>query len=704
MNIIGSIASVNKALQSLTYQGLLNWNGQEWINITVTDQMYLKGAQAGMSSSASLCFDVIPVNDLHVITVPGTQMVEEDGQITFYGLSIYDIDVFDVPNINVTYQCAISVTNGYLQPSTTLSSQVRFVSCPPDATCSSLVMEGPLSDLNTVLQSIVYTPAPDFNTDVHTEFLTITVTDLSKMDYTVTDLVPIVVIATNDPPSVVLPNYQLLSLKGFSMPDLSSLNDSLQSYVVSVSVDNNYSAIRFQENFGVSFLSGMGGVYGRGFSFQGSADSVLVTLNSLMYLRSQSYSGSDTISIDIADSSGNQTSVESSFISLSLYSSSLTGDKDLPEIISISPSNGPQAGGNTVQIQIPFISSNYVEDWFCEFGKSGRSPAVAEDPFHLQCVVPPSAVSAGPVNVRLTDGSTYWSNPMQYYYEEAVHLGNVYPSYGSLEGGIYVLVTGSNFNASDGLTCKFGAEISPMAIFINESAIQCLVPKATVPTAVALQVSKNGLDFSAERLVFTYEEPVVVTALSPNFGPRIGSSRLVVSGGNFLEGRNFTCKIGSMLVPASRIDFNQLECKVPPASFDIPQVAFDLTISLVDGVPKFSVDGQTPRILNLLTTQLYEFSLNTIGNYSFHFSTAPDGIHGGGVEWVEGITRSHGVVSMKLARDCPRVLHVYDANIPGMGSALYLLISDQVEIVDVRISDDGGNSFSKTAASYRFTG
>lgn len=665
--------------------------------------MYLKGGQAGMSSSASISFDVIPVNDLQVITVPGTQMVEEDGQLTFYGLSIYDIDVFDVPSINATYQCAISVTNGYLWPSTTLSSQVRYVSCPPNATCSSLIMEASLSDLNTVLQSIVYTPAPDFNTDVHTEFLTITVTDLLNVDYTVTDLVPIVVIATNDPPSVVVPNYQLLSLKGFSMPDLSSLNDSLHSYVVSVSVDNNYSAIRFQDNFGVSFLSGMGGAYGRGFSFQGSADSVLVTLNSLMYLRSQSYSGSDTISIDIADSSGNQTSVESSFISLSLYSSSLTGDTDLPEIISISPSNGPQAGGNTVQVQIPYISSNYVEGWFCEFGNSGRSAAIAEDPFHLQCVVPPSAVSDGPINVRLTDGSTYWSNPVQYYYEEAIHLGNVYPSYSSLDGGIYVLVSGSNFGGSDGLACRFGT-VGSVAVFINESAIQCLVPKATVPTAVALQVSKNGLDFSAERFVFTYEEPVVVTALSPNFGPRVGSSHLVVSGGIFLEGRSFICKIGSKLVPASRVDFNQLICEVPPASFDIPQVTFVMTVSFVDGVAKFSVEGQTPRILNLLTTQLYEFSLTSVGNYSVHFSTTPDGIHGGGVEWVEGIIRSHDVVSIKLERDCPRVLYVYDPNTPGMGSALYLLITDQVEIVDVRISDDGGNSFSKTAASYRFTG
>jgi hypothetical protein len=67
MRFAGAPAAVSAALGRLTYQGLLNWHGEDTLAIGVSDQGYMGGGLDGgtgaLTAAAALALDVAPVAD-----------------------------------------------------------------------------------------------------------------------------------------------------------------------------------------------------------------------------------------------------------------------------------------------------------------------------------------------------------------------------------------------------------------------------------------------------------------------------------------------------------------------------------------------------------------------------------------------------------------------------------------------------------------
>ena len=88
------------------------------------------------------------------------------------------------------------------------------------------------------------------------------------------------------------------------------------------------------------------------------------------------------------------------------------------------------------------------------------------------------------------------------------------------------------------------------------------------------------------------------------------------------------------------------------------------------GHPKYSdvyvIDGVQNKSLTLNVGTTYTF--NHSSTHPLRFSSADDGTHGGGNEYINEVTKSSGVTTIKITADTPTTLYYYCDVHSGMGS------------------------------------
>ena len=63
--------------------------------------------------------------------------------------------------------------------------------------------------------------------------------------------------------------------------------------------------------------------------------------------------------------------------------------------------------------------------------------------------------------------------------------------------------------------------------------------------------------------VFTYNEPILVSSMTPVSGPRRGGTKVIFKGVNFINSKFVSCRFGSVIVPARFVSSMELECLSP---------------------------------------------------------------------------------------------------------------------------------------------
>lgn len=146
----GSVAALNAALSSLTYQGFQDYNGVDMIAVSVSD-LGNTGAGGPLSASDTIPVTVLPVNDRAVITMPSSLTIRKDTDLPLTGIQVYDPDAED--EILVT----VSVQNGTLRLSATdevtVSSSGTGTEYGP---APSLTIQGSVDAVNAALQTLIY--------------------------------------------------------------------------------------------------------------------------------------------------------------------------------------------------------------------------------------------------------------------------------------------------------------------------------------------------------------------------------------------------------------------------------------------------------------------------------------------------------------------------------------------------------------------
>ncbi|CAM9095296.1 unnamed protein product [Chrysoparadoxa australica] len=231
---------------------------------------------------------------------------------------------------------------------------------------------------------------------------------------------------------------------------------------------------------------------------------------------------------------------------------------------SISPSIATLGSELTVRVSGEGFEDN--TDLACRFGDIGTSRAHYISSTEVECNAPVVAAAAV-VPVQVTVNSVdFTAEYLAFMFAEGPIITSLEPASGPLLGGNSVVVRGQSFvdAGQDGLGCKFGDTLV-MAQLLSDTAVLCIAPAAEVAGTVAVEVTLNGLEFSASGMLFEYYEDPVVSELLPSSGAVSGGTGITVKGSGFRSSPNLAVRFGLIDVPATFLSSTELHCEAPPS-------------------------------------------------------------------------------------------------------------------------------------------
>lgn len=162
-------------------------------------------------------------------------------------------------------------------------------------------------------------------------------------------------------------------------------------------------------------------------------------------------------------------------------------------------------------------------------------------------------------------------------------IHSVNPAASMERGEIAITVTGRGFLNLPTLACRFGlANGSQPAEFISSEHIRCLTPSESEPGTVHLEVTLNGVDYTAQEVRHTYLPMASLAGLNPGIGPVDGGSSVFLEGSGFDAighgdgGVRVTCRWTipgrdpreQLATRATVLSDTMLTCLSPPAEQD----------------------------------------------------------------------------------------------------------------------------------------
>jgi len=242
-----------------------------------------------------------------------------------------------------------------------------------------------------------------------------------------------------------------------------------------------------------------------------------------------------------------------------------------PSIATVTPNQGPGAGGNVVRI----AGSGFQPGASVGFASTSAGIVTVLSSTDIDVTVPPG--SDGPVAISVVnpDGqSTTLNNG--YTYVAAPVVAQVQPTSGPTSGGTTITITGTFFRS--GATVSVGT-VPCTAVVVQPGGTQvsCLTPAGTAGPA-AVRVTNPDGQSGVLNNAFTYLAPVpppTVTAISPAFGSTNGGTQVTIIGTNFQAGAAVT--FGTIASPAVTVVSPSAISATVPGSASVGAVTVTVT-------------------------------------------------------------------------------------------------------------------------------
>ena len=278
--------------------------------------------------------------------------------------------------------------------------------------------------------------------------------------------------------------------------------------------------------------------------------------------------------------------------------------RDLPIILRLSPSRGPEVGGSVLNV---FGSGFYTPSnaLWCRFAKDESVAAVFVSSSHLTCVSPPFW-GERLAKIRVTANNLDFSETEKIFvYDPVVHIERVAPTSSVYLGGSSVTVTGAFFVSTSDLSCQFADRRSlnvassdmhalglsavsepwppsgaaPLqsisrASWHSTSQVVCEVPGLPLGF-YEIEISNNGVDFVGNGVLLLIAAEAELDTARPSHGGTAGGTVVEVSGRFFLNSTSLRCRFDASVVLATFRSRNLIACQSPPHN----AVEIDLAVS-----------------------------------------------------------------------------------------------------------------------------
>ena len=209
----------------------------------------------------------------------------------------------------------------------------------------------------------------------------------------------------------------------------------------------------------------------------------------------------------------------------------------------IEPPTGPTNGGTAIALYGRF---DHFASLRCRFGSQSEALTVPRfvDASRIECTSAPQAVPAAHIVQVTSNGQQYCESSVHFTYHFPLDVISLLPARVKSEGGTIVELRASHalplYRRSQGYVfCHFGTVTSPASSTAADT-VQCAAP-ALAPGYVTVELTANGQDYTTTGVQVHYVQ-VNIFAIQPASGPRLGGTRVILSGANLLS--TFTCLFG----------------------------------------------------------------------------------------------------------------------------------------------------------------
>ncbi|MCP3686031.1 MAG: hypothetical protein GY861_25580 [bacterium] len=207
-----------------------------------------------------------------------------------------------------------------------------------------------------------------------------------------------------------------------------------------------------------------------------------------------------------------------------------------------------------------------LNDTLCRFGNLSITQANVISHTEMECESPPSYEDRE-VPVEITLNTREWTSDgviFTYYHPPFVY--GIAPRIGPVSGNTTVVVTGSNFENTGYVRCKFG-DIFTKGEYISENELRCISPKVEKPGFVKLSIAIREDEFSSGLSTkYLYYDTPLITGQSPYCGPESGFTQITVKGDNFADtgSDNVKCIFdGNIRMNATVMNEHEIKCDSP---------------------------------------------------------------------------------------------------------------------------------------------
>ena len=298
MVFTGTKTELNAALAGLTYTPETDFDGSEILTM-VTSDLGANGSGGTQGDSDLRMFDIAPVNDSPVNTVPGAQTLNEDAITSFSAANSTALSLVDVDAGSSTVTATLTVLHGGLSANTPTSG-----SRSGNGT-TTLVLSGTVAAVNTALDTLSYGPDAHYN---GADTLKIVTDDGgnngsggAKSD---TDTVGLTITSVNDAPVNSVPAGKTInedstltfSSAGSGAPSVSDADAGGDDVKVTFGALHGTLTLATQSGLTTVTGDGTGSV-----SATGSVSEVNAALDGLRYAPTANYNGADTLTMTTSD-------------------------------------------------------------------------------------------------------------------------------------------------------------------------------------------------------------------------------------------------------------------------------------------------------------------------------------------------------------------------------------------------------------------
>ena len=221
----------------------------------------------------------------------------------------------------------------------------------------------------------------------------------------------------------------------------------------------------------------------------------------------------------------------------------------------ISPSGGPEEGGNFITITGSGFQSNAIIQ-VGGFDCTSRSITTNE----IKCIVDASLGLTNPfyADVTIMNGDGQWTTLAKgYRYGSAPTVTSVAPAQGSLSGGTEITITGNGFYQVESVTV--GDSPCSSITEISSSQITCITPAGTGLAAITIKNS-DGQEGTGGSFQYKLTPPSIssISSPTPAAGPLKGGTLITINGMNFMSGA--TVNMGGNACIVTTITSTQIIC------------------------------------------------------------------------------------------------------------------------------------------------